>query len=80
MRSKEKYIEEDPMFVVANDRTRQDVRSELYDKQRETMKYFINLGGQSIATNSAAVASMLKIDRLDGEGDRHVGRYRKDPD
>ena len=36
---KEKYIEEDPMFVVANDRTRQDVRSELYDKQRETMKY-----------------------------------------
>ena len=61
---KEKYIEEDPMFVVANDRTLQDVRSELYDKQRETMKYFINLGGQSIATNSAAAASMLKVGGL----------------
>ena len=61
---KEKYIEEDPMFVVANDRTRLDVRSELYDKQRETMKYFINLGGQGIATNSVTVASMLKIDSL----------------
>ena len=57
---------------MANDRTRQDVRSELYDKQRETLKYFIDLAGQRIATNSAAVTSIMKIDGLPscGEGDR----------
>ena len=66
---------------MANDRTRQDVRSELYDKQRETLKYFIDLAGQRIATNSAAVTSIMKIDGLlHVEKGIDYGRYRKDLD
>ena len=58
------YLEEDPLFVVANNHVNQSVRDTLCQHQRDSMKYFITLEDKSITTNSAAVAGMLKIDGL----------------
>ena len=58
------YLEEDPLFVVANNHVNQSVRDTLCQHQRDSMKYFITLEDKSSTTNSAAVAGMLKIDWL----------------
>ena len=59
-----KYFQEKPLFVVTSLHQPVDVRKMLHEEQHRNMRYFIDVMGNEIVTNSAAVMSLLKAEGI----------------
>jgi hypothetical protein len=55
------YIKNDPIFTVTSTKQPEDIRHEIREQQHHHMKYFIDVDGRCITTNSAMTLSMLKL-------------------
>lgn len=55
------YIEDKPEFIVTDGCTSRELTDKLSDEQKKAMKYFINIRGRIMYTNSVQMASSLKV-------------------
>jgi hypothetical protein len=56
-----KFIDRNPIFTITSAIQPETIRHELRKQQHDNMKYFIEVNGKEITTNSTLTLSMLKV-------------------